>query len=94
MVGVFLAVAFNPLTSLFTSIKRKAVIEVAESTKTGTATTVLSGMALGMEASVWSLVAIVVALSSQLSGLLGPIADLYALWCGHDRYRYAVPHRQ
>ena len=63
MVGVLLAVAFNPLTSLFTSIKRKAVIEVAESTQTGTATTVLSGMALGMEASVWSLVAIVVALS-------------------------------
>jgi len=63
-VGVGLAVAFNPLTSLFTSIKRKPVREIAESTQTGSATTILSGLAVGMEASVWSLVAIVVALSA------------------------------
>ena len=65
-IGVGLAVVFNPLTSLFTSTKRKAVQEIAESTQTGTATTVLSGLALGMEASVWSLLAIVVALGSSL----------------------------
>ncbi len=65
-IGVGLAVIFNPLTSLFTSTKRKAVQEIAESTQTGTATTVLSGLALGMEASVWSLLAIVVALGSSL----------------------------
>ncbi len=65
-VGVGLAVAFNPLTSLFTSIKRKPVQEIAESTQTGSATTILSGLAVGMEASVWSLVAIVIALSAAL----------------------------
>jgi len=65
-VGVGLAVAFNPLTSLFTSIKRKPVLEIAESTQTGSATTILSGLAVGMEASVWSVVAIVVAISSSL----------------------------
>jgi K(+)-stimulated pyrophosphate-energized sodium pump len=64
-IGVGLAVVFNPLTSLFTSAKRKPVQEIAESTKTGTATTVLSGLALGMEASVWSLLAIVVALGAS-----------------------------
>ena len=64
-VGVGLAVAFNPLTSLFTSAKRRPVQEIAESTQTGTATTVLSGLALGMEASVWSLLAIVVALGAS-----------------------------
>jgi K(+)-stimulated pyrophosphate-energized sodium pump len=62
-VGVGLAVVFNPLTSLFTSAKRKPVLEIAESTKTGSATTILSGLAVGMEASVWSLLALVVALS-------------------------------
>jgi len=65
-VGVGLAVVFNPLTSLFTSVKHKPVREIAESTQTGTATTVLSGLAVGMEASVWSLLAIVIALSASL----------------------------
>jgi K(+)-stimulated pyrophosphate-energized sodium pump len=65
-IGVGLAVVFNPLTSLFTSIKRKPVQEIAESTQTGSATTILSGLAVGMEASVWSLVAIVVALAASM----------------------------
>lgn len=65
-VGVGLAVVFNPLTSLFTSSKRKAVQEIAESSQTGSATTILSGLALGMEGSVWSVLAIVVALSASL----------------------------
>ena len=56
---------FNPLTSLFTSAKRKPVQEIAESTQTGSATTILSGLAVGMEASVWSVVAIVVALAAS-----------------------------
>jgi K(+)-stimulated pyrophosphate-energized sodium pump len=65
-VGVGLAVVFNPLTSLFTSVRSRPVQEIAESTQTGTATTVLSGLAAGMESSVWSLVAIVVALGASL----------------------------
>jgi K(+)-stimulated pyrophosphate-energized sodium pump len=65
-IGVGLAVVFNPLTSLFTSIKRKPVQEIAESTQTGSATTILSGLAVGMEASVWSVVAIVVAMATSL----------------------------
>ncbi len=59
-IGVGLAVAFNPLTSHFTSTKAKAVQEVVESTKTGPATTILSGLSLGMESSVWALVVIAV----------------------------------
>jgi K(+)-stimulated pyrophosphate-energized sodium pump len=65
-IGVGLAVVFNPLTSLFTSAKKKPVLEIAESTQTGSATTILSGLAVGMEASVWSLLAIVVALGASL----------------------------
>jgi len=59
-IGVGLAVVFNPLTSHFTSTKSKAVKEVLESTKTGPATTILSGLSLGMESSVWALVVIAV----------------------------------
>jgi K(+)-stimulated pyrophosphate-energized sodium pump len=65
-IGVGLAVVFNPLTSYFTSAKSKPVQEIAESTQTGSATTILSGLAVGMESSVWSLVAIVVALAASL----------------------------
>jgi K(+)-stimulated pyrophosphate-energized sodium pump len=59
-VGVALAVAFNPLTSYFTSTKRAPVKEIVDATKTGPATTILSGLSVGMESSVWALVVIVI----------------------------------
>ena len=54
-VGVGLAVAFNPLTSYFTSTKKAPVKEIVHSTNTGPATTILSGLSVGMESSVWAL---------------------------------------
>ena len=59
-IGVGLAVAFNPLTSYFTSYTKKPVQEIINSMKTGTATTILSGLSVGMESTVWALVAIVI----------------------------------
>jgi K(+)-stimulated pyrophosphate-energized sodium pump len=59
-IGVGLAVVFNPLTSYFTSTKRTPVKEIVESTNTGAATTILSGLSVGMESSVWALVVIVI----------------------------------
>lgn len=57
-VGVMLAVSFNPITARFTAKKGGPVIEVFESTKGGPATTILSGIALGYESSVWAVVTI------------------------------------
>jgi len=80
-IGVGLAVAFNPLTSYFTSYTKKPVQEIIESMKTGTATTILSGLSVGMESTVWALV--VIAVSFMLSMLLyqgdGGIYVLYAV---------------
>ena len=59
-VGVGLAVAFNPLTSYFTSTRKAPVKDIVKSTKTGPATTILSGLAVGMESSVWALVVIAI----------------------------------
>jgi len=59
-IGVALAVAFNPLTSYFTSTKSAPVKEIVESTKFGPATTILSGLSLGMESSVWALIVIAI----------------------------------
>jgi len=80
-VGVGLAVAFNPLTSYFTSYKRKPVQEIVESTKTGTATTVLSGLAVGLESSVWSVLLVVIALASSYLIFYGmdPVYMLYGV---------------
>jgi K(+)-stimulated pyrophosphate-energized sodium pump len=55
-IGVGLAVAFNPLTSYFTSTKKSPVKEIVKSTSTGPATTILSGLSTGMESSVWAVV--------------------------------------
>jgi K(+)-stimulated pyrophosphate-energized sodium pump len=80
-IGVGLAVAFNPLTSYFTSTKRPPVKEIVASTKTGPATTILSGLSVGMESSVWALVLIVI---SFIGALLlyhsqGAVYVLYAV---------------
>jgi K(+)-stimulated pyrophosphate-energized sodium pump len=80
-IGVGLAVAFNPLTSYFTSTKKSPVKEIVASTGTGPATTILSGLSVGMESSVWALVVIVI---SFIAGLLlfngeGPVYVLYAI---------------
>ncbi|MCK4266609.1 MAG: sodium/proton-translocating pyrophosphatase, partial [Thermoplasmata archaeon] len=57
--GIAMAVVINYLTEYFTSTKNKPVLEIAESTKTGSATTILSGLASGMESSVWALLVVV-----------------------------------
>ncbi len=80
-IGVALAVVFNPLTSYFTSATKAPVKEIVDSTETGPATTILSGLAVGMESSVWALIAI--AISFIFSVLLfqadGALYVLYAV---------------
>ena len=80
-IGVALAVAFNPLTSYFTSTKSAPVKEIVESTKFGPATTILSGLSLGMESSVWALVVIAISFvfSLLLYGNMEPIYVLYGV---------------
>ena len=80
-VGVGLAVAFNPLTSYFTSTRKSPVKEIVRSTKTGPATTILSGLSVGMESSVWAVVAIVVSfiVALMLYSGTGAIYVLYAV---------------
>ena len=78
-IGVSLAVAFNPLTSYFTSTRKPPVKEIVESTNTGPATTILSGLSVGMESSVWALVVITISFSLALILYSGDGA-LYVLY--------------
>ncbi|MGI8514340.1 MAG: sodium-translocating pyrophosphatase [Acidimicrobiia bacterium] len=58
VVGLVLAQVASRLTEYFTSTEEKPVQEIADSTRTGPATTVLSGVAAGLESSVWAILAI------------------------------------
>ncbi|MFX1511413.1 MAG: sodium/proton-translocating pyrophosphatase [Promethearchaeota archaeon] len=56
--GVMLAVSFNPITARFTAKERGPIKEIVDSMDGGPAPTILSGFALGLESSVWAVVAI------------------------------------
>src|SRR5512143_2039661 len=87
-IGVGLAVAFNPLTSYFTSTKKPPVKEIVESTDTGPATTILSGLSVGMESSVWALLVIVI--SFVLAMVLFSKDNIFGLTGGSLYVLYAV----
>jgi K(+)-stimulated pyrophosphate-energized sodium pump len=78
-VGVGLAVAFNPLTSYFTSTRKGPVKEIVRSTKTGPATTILSGLSVGMESSVWAVFIIAISFIVALA-LYSSAGSLYVLY--------------
>jgi K(+)-stimulated pyrophosphate-energized sodium pump len=62
LTGVVLVLVASQITENFTSTERKPVKEIAESARTGPATTVLSGIAFGLESTVWAILAIAVAI--------------------------------
>ncbi len=64
--GVGLSLAASLITEYFTSTERKPVHEIAESARTGPATTVLSGLSIGLESSVWAIVAVALALGAAI----------------------------
>jgi K(+)-stimulated pyrophosphate-energized sodium pump len=84
LVGLVLAVAVSLITDHFTSTRRAPVMEIAESTQTGPATTILSGFSVGLEASVWAIVSIAVAIffAFRLAGGNVQLAFYLVSLCG------------
>src|SRR5262245_60210720 len=62
VIGLILAQVLSHLTEYFTSTERSPVQEIADSSRTGPATVVLSGTSSGLESSMWSIVAICIAI--------------------------------
>jgi K(+)-stimulated pyrophosphate-energized sodium pump len=62
IIGLVLAQALSRLTEYFTSTETAPVREIAEATRTGPATVVLSGISSGLESSVYAIIAIAMAL--------------------------------
>jgi K(+)-stimulated pyrophosphate-energized sodium pump len=67
VIGLVLAQVVSRLTEYFTGTEHGPVQEIAAATRTGPATTVLSGTASGMESSVYAIVAIAIAIGTALA---------------------------
>ena len=65
--GVGLSLLASYITEYFTSTEKTPVKEIAESAKTGPATTVLSGIAFGLESSFWAALSIAAALAAAIA---------------------------
>ena len=79
-VGVLLAISINYMTDYFTSTERAPVKEIAKSTQTGPATTILSGLGIGLESSVYAIIAI--AISILLSAIIFSGMDAVFIFYG------------
>ena len=67
VIGLVLAQGLSRLTEYFTSTETKPVRDIAKATRTGPATTVLSGIASGLESSVWAILAIAAGLGCGIA---------------------------
>ncbi|MDD3926475.1 MAG: sodium/proton-translocating pyrophosphatase, partial [bacterium] len=74
LTGIILAMVIGKLTEYFTSTECAPVCEIADSTRTGAATMLLSGFALGLESSVWSVVAIAATIAASAAIFGGDLA--------------------
>ena len=60
--GILLAVGFNKYTALFTERETPSVNRLVRSAKTGEATIILAGLAIGYESTVWAVMIIVLSI--------------------------------
>jgi len=67
VIGLVLAQVVSRLTEYFTATHHAPVKEIAESTRTGPATTILSGTSAGLESSVYAILAIALAIGVSLA---------------------------
>jgi K(+)-stimulated pyrophosphate-energized sodium pump len=64
--GIILAIIINKLTEYFTSKERAPVKEIARATQTGSATTILQGLAAGYESTVWAILVIGISIMTSV----------------------------
>jgi len=85
LIGILLAVTINRLTEYFTDTNKPPVKSVAESCQTGHATNIITGLAVGLESTVWAILVIAVAilLSAFIFQGAGPTFIAYGVsMCG------------
>ena len=65
--GILLAVGFNKYTAAFTQRGTSAVRRLVRSAKTGPATVILSGLAVGYESTVWAILIVVLSIALAIA---------------------------
>src|SRR5579884_3460963 len=73
LVGVGLSLVASQITEHFTSTERAPVREIAESARTGPATLTLAGISIGLESTVWAIIAIAIAIGVNVGMAHGNI---------------------
>lgn len=73
IVGLVVGMAIGQITEIYTSADYKHVKKIADQSETGPATTIISGLAVGMESTMWPLLLIAVAIIAAFmsAGLYG-----------------------
>jgi K(+)-stimulated pyrophosphate-energized sodium pump len=81
VIGVILAIVIDHVTGYFTDYAYAPVKKIAEQTKSGAATTILSGLAVGLESSVWSVMVIAITIIGAIAIYSGfpPVYILYGV---------------
>ncbi len=77
LIGLVLGQVLSRLTGYFTSTEHAPVKEIAEASKTGPATNVLSGISSGMESAVYAVIAIAAAIGA-------------AMWLGDGNLQFSL----
>ena len=70
-VGILLAIAIDEITKYFTHTHHAPVKEIAHSSKSGSATLILRGLAIGFESSAWQFIVIAITILSAIIIYLG-----------------------
>jgi len=78
-IGIVLTFIIARLTEYFTADDKKPVTEIASAARTGPATLILSGLAEGLESSVWGIVAIAVTIFVAYIIFPNPAMAAYAI---------------
>jgi len=77
--GILLVLVIGRLTEHFTSTEKGPVTEIANASRTGAATLLLSGLAEGLESSVWAVLAIAVSIFGSFAIFHDPIMAFYGI---------------
>jgi K(+)-stimulated pyrophosphate-energized sodium pump len=77
--GILLVLVIGRLTEYFTSTEKAPVTEIANATRTGTATMLLTGLAEGLESSVWAIIAIAVTIFGSFAIFHDPVMAFYGI---------------
>ncbi len=94
LIGVFLAIALNKVTSYYTHTGHAPVRSLVKACTTGHATNIIQGFAVGYESTVAALLVIAVAILLSVSDVCRHSSALCSVWRRNDRYRYVDLNRQ